>query len=127
MRHFWRFAPGAKPPVFSSRLAAESFLGKLSGCVVKDIGEEIGILVSIASGLGAGREREAVLRESTRLLNKIAHRKYRAEFADALQRLRAAAPRLGAGSTFRSGLDAIEERAHRRMEAASRRPRQHEK
>ncbi len=127
MRHLWRFAPEAALPEFESRLAAESFLETLAGCVVNDIREEIDVLVSVASGLGEAREKTAIFRESLRLLNKLAHRKYQAEFADALGTLRSAAPYLGAGSSFRSSLAAIEERAKRRIEAAAGQGPQHEK
>jgi hypothetical protein len=51
------------------------------------------------------------------LLNKLAHRKYRAEFADALSVLRTAAKSMCAGAGFLSGLDAVEEKARRRIEA----------
>ena len=127
MRHLWRFMPEATVPKFFSRRAAESFLETLSGCVVSDIRKEIEILVSVAAGLAEAREKVMVLRESLRLLNKLAHRKYHAEFADALGKLRAAAPRRGAGSSFRSSLVAIEERAQRRIEAADRQRPEHEK
>ncbi len=127
MRHLWRFMPGATLPRFPGRGAAQSFLDTLSSCAVVDIREEIEILVSVAAGLEEAREKGLVLRESLRLLNKIAHRKYQAEFAGALGMLREALPRLGAGASFSRGLDAIEERARRRIEAAARQGPQHEK
>jgi adenine-specific DNA-methyltransferase len=119
MRHLWRFKPDAILPKFPDRPAAESFLEILSGCVVRDVREEIEILVSIAAGPEEGREKVLVLRESLRLLNKLAHRKYRAEFADALGILQAAVPRLDAGASFTRGLDAASAKAARRLAASS--------
>ncbi len=121
MRHFWRFVEDPPVPRFPSARQAEDFMRALSGCVVRDIGEEIDVLADLAERLGEGREKRSLLREMLRLLNKLAHRKYRAEFEAALEKLRAAAVvRFNAGPSFSAGLDAIEERARRRMAAAGR-------
>ena len=121
MRHFWRFTEDQPMPGFASAQRAEAFMHALSRCVVPDIREEIEVLTALAGELPEGTEKERILREILRLLNKLAHRKYKLQFAEALSALRtAAATRLGAGSTFRTGLDAIEEKARRRREASAR-------
>jgi adenine-specific DNA-methyltransferase len=121
MRHFWRFAPDPPAPRFSTADAAEAFAAALAGCAVRDIREEIDILIGIAENGSSGadaREKARLLKEILRLLNKLAHRKYRAEFASAMEKLRgAAAAGLQAGPTFLSGLDSIQERADRRASA----------
>jgi adenine-specific DNA-methyltransferase len=117
MRHFWRFLPESPMPRFQSAEAAEAFIQSLSTCAVHDIGEEIRVCAALAGGLDDDRERRRILRETLRLLNKLAHRKYRAEFADALSVLRTAAKSMCAGAGFLSGLDAVEEKARRRIEA----------
>jgi adenine-specific DNA-methyltransferase len=118
MRHLWRFTPDAALPRFADGEAARSFLEKLSPCAVEDLGEEIRILVSIAEGQADAREKAKILRESLRLLNKLAHRKYRVEFAAALALLRTAAPRLDADGSFTRGLDAVSTRAATRLAAS---------
>ena len=118
MRHLWRFAPETALPRFADSGAARSFLERLSPCAVEDLSEEIGILVSIAGGLEDMREKARILRESIRLLNKLAHPKYRAEFAEALSMLRTAAPRLDADASFSRGLDAVSARASKRLAAS---------
>jgi hypothetical protein len=102
-------------PRFQSAEAAEAFITSLSACAVRDIREEITIVAALARKLEKGREKERTLKEILRLLNKLAHGKYRVEFAAALEKLRAG---LGASPAFSAGLDAIEERARRRMAAA---------
>jgi hypothetical protein len=119
MRHLWRFRPEAVLPRFTDPNAAQSFLERLSPCAVEDLGEEIGILVSIAGRQGDVHEKARILRESLRLLNKLAHRKYRSEFADALAMLRTAAPRLDADASFTRGLDAVSARASKRLASSS--------
>ena len=118
MRHLWRFVPDTGVPTFRDRAAALSFAETLSRCAVRDIAEEIEVLVTVAVGLGEEREKTLVLRECLRLLNKLAHRKYQAEFADALGSLREAVPRLGAGSFFTRGLDAASAKAEQRLAAS---------
>jgi adenine-specific DNA-methyltransferase len=119
MRHFWRFLPGVPLPRFSTDSAAASFLEALSECAASDIGEEIEILVSLAGELEDAREKDRMLRASLRLLGKLAHRKYAAEFTAALGMLHAAAPRLRAGAAFLEGLDAAAEKAARRLVSRS--------
>ncbi len=121
MRHFWRFLPDGPTPSFRSAEAAEAFISTLSACATRDIREEIDVLASVVADLDEGREKERMLKEILRLLNKLAHRKYRREFGEALSAMRAASRTLlGAGPGFIAGLDAIEERAQRRMAASSR-------
>lgn len=119
MRHFWQFLPDPLMPRFRSAEALEAFIAALSACAVRDISEEIDILIGIALRVPGALEQERLLREILRLLNKLAHRKYRVEFASALVKLRAGAKmRLGAGPAFSAGLDAIEDKAKRRIAAA---------
>ena len=116
MRHFWRFQPRPILPLFRSAEQAGAFIAALSPCVVRDVREEIDVLAGIAEGLEGGTEEARILREILRLLNKLAHRKYRDVFMDALALLRAIDVRLAGGTSFRAGLDAISERARRRLE-----------
>jgi adenine-specific DNA-methyltransferase len=120
MLHFWKFLPAPTMPVFASAREAEAFVAALSACSVRDVREEIGALLGIAEGLDGGREKGRILKEILRLLNKLAHRKYRNLFMDALATLRAAAVRFADSPSFRAGLDAIEERAQLRMPGATR-------
>jgi hypothetical protein len=118
MQHFWRFFPATPTPQFQSLEAEEDFISKLSQCVVRDLREEIEVLAALASVSKKDREKEQLLKEILRLLNKLAHNKYRVEFAAILSELRTAAPtRLMSGPRFMSGLDIIEERARKRAAA----------
>jgi adenine-specific DNA-methyltransferase len=115
MRHFWRFAPDAAAPRFEDAESAEGFLAALSGCMVRDVREEIDILAGIAGAETERSERRALSREMLRLFNKLAHRKHRALFAETLQMLRgfaAGAPDL---ASFLSGLEKIRARAELRL------------
>jgi len=118
MERLWRFRPPEALPRFRTAESAERFEAALARCAVRDAREEIEVLVSMAAGIEAPRERERLFREMTRLLNRLAHRKYRTEFTEALALLRAAAPRLGAPGAFLAGLDRIALRAQRRLEAS---------
>jgi adenine-specific DNA-methyltransferase len=120
MLHFWKFLPVPTVPAFSSAHEAEAFIAALSACSVRDVREEIHALLGIAEGLDGGREKGRILREILRLLNKLAHRKYRDLFMDALATVRTAAVLFAGSSSFRAGLDAIEERAWLRMQGAAR-------
>jgi adenine-specific DNA-methyltransferase len=115
LRHFWRFVSPTPPPRFDSVSDAEAFIARLSGCAVRDVREEIGVLVAIVAGYREDRGREALCREILRLVNKLAHLKYRAEFQQTLQSLR---DRAGEGifdASFLSSMEAIEARARRRL------------
>jgi hypothetical protein len=83
---------------------------------VHDVGEEIQVCAALADKMGDDREKRRILRDALRLLNKLAHRKYKGEFAEALAALRAG---LGTDHAFGTGLDEIEEKARRRIEATS--------
>ena len=111
MRYFWRFQPDQPLPRFADPRRAEAFIATLSACAVRDIGEEIRVCAALTARTEDHREKRRILREILRLLNKLAHRKYRAEFAEALSTLRAA---LGTEQAFSAGLDGIEEKARRR-------------
>jgi adenine-specific DNA-methyltransferase len=115
MRHFWRFEPDQPLPRFTAPQRAEAFIRTLSACAVLDIGEEIRVCAALAADRGDGREKERILRETLRLLNKLAHRKYRNEFEAAVSMLRAAATtRVNASPAFLAGLDRVEEKARKR-------------
>jgi hypothetical protein len=120
MRHFWRFLPDSPMPRFASAEAAEAFIMSLSACAATDVRDEIDILVRCADSLDArdDRERRRLQREILRLLNRLAHRKYRVQFAEALSTLRAAASAgHRAEPAFLAGLDAIEKKAGARIAA----------
>lgn len=119
MNRFWRFSPNTPLPRFESDAVAESFAAALAGCAVTDVREEIDVLVELARADGPGAARDRLLKELLRLLNRLAHRKYRAVFERTLASLRAAqlAPR---GTAFQVGLDAVERRARARCGEAAR-------
>jgi adenine-specific DNA-methyltransferase len=118
MRHFWRFTSTALPPRFDSESDAERFLSLLAGCAVRDVREEIEVLLGILRELAEPRERGKLLREILRLLNKIAHKKYRAMFLETLEHLRVdEAPGLSE-TLFGQRLDAIACRAEQRFAGA---------
>jgi hypothetical protein len=113
MRHFWRFT--GEPPAFRDDAEAEAFRAALSRCAVGDAREEIDILSSIVQAEEDPAERRFLLLEIMRLLNRIAHRKYRDQFLETLARLRSS-PWLGdAGPSFAAGLQSIAARAERRF------------
>ena len=71
--------------------------------------------VALAADISDDREKQRILREILRLLNKLAHRKYRGEFEAAVSLLRAdAAARMRAGPEFLVGLDRVGETARKR-------------
>ncbi len=117
MRHFWRFATDARPPVFDSDLAAARFIESLSGCIVRDAREEIDVLIEIAGNIIEAAEKQKLLREILRLFNKLAHRKYRQLFMETLEMLRGYGDGDPLSAGFRRGLEAVAERAVRRMAA----------
>jgi adenine-specific DNA-methyltransferase len=114
MRHHWKFAPDALPPRFVAPAEAEQFIADLCGCVVKDVREEIDVLIDIARTEPDPREKAKLQREILRLANKLAHRKYRELFREALATLRAYSSGEPGLEGFRAGLDAIAQTAARR-------------
>jgi adenine-specific DNA-methyltransferase len=118
MRHFWRFGPGSAAPRFSSDSRARAFEEALQRCALPDVRAEIDVVVSLAARVGEKAERERLLREALRLVNKLAHRKYRAVFDETVGMLRHAIPRFESNGSFRTGLDAVERKARRRLAAA---------
>ena len=118
MTHLWRFLPDAAPPRFASPRAAREFEEALGRCVLPDVRAEIDVVVSLASRAPDPAEMSRLLREAIRLLNKLAHRKYREVFEEALRMLRAAVPDASADSSLRARLDVIDRRARRRLAAA---------
>ncbi len=118
MRHFWRFEAEEPAPRFASVRAAQIFEETLQDCALPDVRAELDVLLRIASDLPERPARERLLREALRLLNKLAHRKYRAVFDEAAEALRGAVPRLEASESFRAGLRAVEKRARQRLAAA---------
>jgi adenine-specific DNA-methyltransferase len=120
MEHFWRFSSSTPAPRFPAASAAERFEAALARCAVRDAREEIDLLVSLVERIEAPRERNRVVREMIRLLNRLAHPKYRAEFAHSLALLRGAAPRLGGSGSFLLRLEEVSSRAERRLMASPR-------
>ncbi len=107
MRHQWRFTADAEPPRFGSPKGAEQFAADLRGCLVRDVREEIDVIVGIARKERDARERDKLMKETLRLVNKLAHRKYAALFSEVLESLRAFAAGDPAFEGFRAGLDRI--------------------
>ena len=117
MRHAWRFSAEAVPPRFGTSADAEKFAAALGGCLVRDVREEIDVLVEITRKEQDARERDRLLKEILRLTNKLAHRKYAVICAEALENLRAFASADPAFAGFRAGLDRIALTAAKRRAA----------
>jgi adenine-specific DNA-methyltransferase len=114
MEHHWRFPAGTGAPSFPSAVDADNFIDLLSACEVKDVREEIEVIVGIMRAqpeLAAGRQ---LVRKVLMLFNKLAHRKYAAEFAATLQVLRGLASELDGPPQLRAGLSRVVETARRR-------------
>ncbi len=107
MHHHWRFAPGVRPPAFSSPSEADRFIELLASCELANVTEEIGVLVDAARAEKDAREKGRLLREILRLFNKLAHRKYAAEFAEVRQNLERFADELADPQPFRRGLSRV--------------------
>ncbi len=116
MRHHWRFAPEARVPSFSTAEEADGFLAALASCEVIDVREEIEVLVGVARAEQVQGEKKRLLRDMLRLFNKLAHRKYAAEFAGALESLQRFAGELEEPERFRAGLARVVETAKTRGE-----------
>jgi hypothetical protein len=117
MCHHWRFTPQARPPVLESDLAAARFVETLSACVLQDARREIDVLLEVVREPSDPIERVRLRREILRLVNRLAHRKYRQIFAETLDVLRRYAEADPTCGRFRRGLEVIAERAGRRMPA----------
>ena len=117
MRHHWRFASDTRPPLFHSDAAAARFIETLSACALSDARQEIDVLLGVVRESMDPMEREKLLKEILRLANKLAHRKYREIFSSTLEVLRAYGGADPSHRGFRQGLDAIADRAQRRMRA----------
>ncbi|HET6452391.1 MAG TPA: DNA adenine methylase, partial [Spirochaetia bacterium] len=118
MRHLWRFPPDCPPPSFTSGEAARHFEETLQGCALPDIRAEIHVLVSLVSCITEPAERAKLLAEALRLLNKLAHRKYRLVYEDSLGLLRDALAPADAPAALRRRLEAMDLRARRRLAAS---------
>ena len=114
MQHLWRFAADSVPPGFGAPADAERFVTALRGCLVRDVRQEINVIVAIARKEKDARERDRLLKEVLRLANKLAHRKYAAVCAEALEGLRVFASSDPSLAAFRAGLDRIALTASRR-------------
>jgi len=114
MDHHWRFARDARRPSCVSALEASHCIELLASCEVTDAREEIEVLMSVAGAERDGGEKNRLLREILRLLNKLAHRKYAREFAETLRVLESFATGLEEGRAFRAGIARIVETAARR-------------
>ena len=117
MQHCWRFAADAAPPRFGASTDAEQFAEDLTGCLVRDVREEIDVIVGIIRKEREARERDRLLKEILRLTNKLAHRKYADICAETLEGLRAFASGDPALAWFQAGLDKIALTAARRCAA----------
>jgi hypothetical protein len=114
MRHLWRFPPDALTPRFAKGQDAMRFIAALDACRVKDVRGEIDVLLDIVRGVTEEAERVKLLREILRLLNKLAHRKYRDVFVVAVAELRRFSGNLSGGEKFREGLEKITQTARKR-------------
>jgi hypothetical protein len=117
MRHHWRFTADAVPPRFAASADAEQFAARLRRCLVRDVREEIDVIVGITKKEREARERNRLLKEILRLANKLAHRKYADIFSEALEGLRMFASGDPALNGFRAGLDKIALTAEKRRAA----------
>jgi adenine-specific DNA-methyltransferase len=117
MRHHWRFTADALPPWFGASADAERFIAALAGCAVRDVREEIDVIIGVLRNEPEAREKEKLLKEILRLANKLAHRKYADIFSEALAGLRAFASGEPALGEFRAGLDRIVLTAEKRSAA----------
>jgi adenine-specific DNA-methyltransferase len=122
MRHFWRFAPDSAESSLPSETAARKLLSSLPSCAVRDVREEIEVVVRIVRTVTNEREQVGLLREAVKLLNRLAHRKNYPAFLQALAILRSC--HVPAVFTARHGasLDAVAERAKLRSAASRRGP-----
>ena len=111
MRHYWRFPADAPLLRFDTDADAERFIATLTGCALRDVKEEIDVLLGIVGQLQDTREKGKLLKEILRLLNKLAHRKYGDVFSDMLATLRKLSEADPGLDSFRAGLDRIGETA----------------
>ena len=117
MQHHWRFPPGTEAPSFPSAEDGDSFIKLLSACEVKDAQEEIEVLVGIMRAEPGRPAERLLIRRILQLFNKLAHRKYDAEFAHVLQLLRTLASEPGHSAQLSAGLSRVVETARRRKGA----------
>lgn len=117
MRHLWRFTADALPPRFAASADAERFVTALGGCAVRNVREEIDVIVGVLRTNPAARQRDKLLKEVLRLTNKLAHRKYSDIFLETLSGLRVFASSDPALDGFRAGLDRIALTAAKRRAA----------
>jgi adenine-specific DNA-methyltransferase len=122
MRYFWRFARDAWEAGLPEGAAAQELLSLLSGCAVRDVQEEIEVVVRIARAVADEREQAGILREAARLLNRLAHKKNHAVFLQALATLRSFPVPAGFEARYHASLDSVEERARHRSEGWRRGP-----
>jgi hypothetical protein len=118
MRHYWRFTGAPDITALGADPRAPQLVTDLQACELHDVREEIEVIVGIAAGVQTDRERAELLREATRLLNKLAHKKNAVAFTDALRALRSSIMPGGARAQFAASLDAIVQKAERRSAGA---------
>lgn len=118
MRHYWRFTGAPDIAALGADPRAPQLVAELQACTVNDVREEIEVIVEIAAGVQNDRERAQLLREAIRLLNKLAHKKNAAAFADALRALRSCRMPVGASVQFAATLDGLVQKAKRRSAGA---------
>jgi adenine-specific DNA-methyltransferase len=121
MRHLYRFDdPLAAAAGLRALPAADRdrFTGLLASCEMADHREEIGVLLAIVRDETDPALRGRLLKEMLRLLNRFAHRTYRAIFAQTMEDLRRFASGNPGLAGFRAGLDKIADRAAKRFAAS---------
>jgi len=122
MRHYWRFAGEPDCAALAANPNAAGMIGRLKECALVDVREEIDVIAGLLPDVREDRERSALLREATRLLNKLAHRKNAAAFAQALRSLLAYEAPPAVAGRFTGELEAIAEKARRRSADSRERP-----
>ena len=119
-RFLYRFERGNTPAIPKGLMGIEEkkrLVEALDSCRIKDSREEIAVLIDIIGRGAAGKERERLLQDVLKLLNRFAHRKYREIFYEALGEMKAFAESRLASARFRAGLERIAERARVRFES----------
>ncbi len=123
MRHLYRFDDPRAAAALLGALPTderERVTRILASCEIADNREEIGVLRAIVPDETDPSLRRLLLKEMLRLLNRFAHRKYRAVFAQTLEELRSFASGDPALDGFRAGLARVADRAATRFAGAGR-------
>ncbi len=105
---FYRFLEPERSLRLVSRRAREAVIAALSPCRVTDRREEIDVLIRLIAGGADASLQRRFFRDILRLLGSFAHRKYRAVFAETLERLKGFAREHAVPASFLEGLSKIE-------------------